>query len=233
MSDERDLERALEEHARRIFEAKTDQERKRAERELAEHVARPELTDDIKQLAREFEIRLKRAASTWPGATPEYKEAFAPFLERVAAIPPLDKWNVPAWDLWTQHMVKFSFAYGIEPLLALLALKAFGLIAPSNEYFEAVTAGADDIERARKTQMFVEAVEADVTRIAGAAIGRFLMALRGRLGAVLDDTLSEITVGAMDELKGKLKTVGEKHASQARDHITQVRDHILKEWRMP
>jgi len=85
--DEQDLERALEEHRRRIFEAPTEKERKKAERELAEHAARPKQTDDIGKIAREFEIRLKRLVSFPPDAPPEYKEAFAPFLKRVLEIP--------------------------------------------------------------------------------------------------------------------------------------------------
>lgn len=221
--DEQDLERALEEHARRIFNASNEQERKKAERELTEHIARPGLTDNLEELVRDFEIRLKRSATVRPNMPAEYREAFEPFLKRVAAIPPFEKWEVPAWDLWTQHMVKFSFAYGADPLFALLGLKAFALIAPSAEYFEAVTAAPDDIERARKMRAFVEAVEADVFRIVEVAAGRFVEALRGRLGVVLDETLGEIAVWALNELGAELKTTGEKH-------VAQVRDHILKEY---
>jgi hypothetical protein len=214
--DERDLEQALEEHRRRIFEAPTEAERKKAERELAEHIARPGLTDDIDQLARAFQIRLKRGVAFPPGTPAEYKAAFAPLLERVAAIPHYDKWEVPAWDLWTQHMVKFSFAYGIEPLIAQLTLKAFAHIAPSPEVFAAATDDADDIERARKTREFVEVIEAAVNEIAQRAIGHFLDALRGRLGSVLDQTLNEIIIKAIDELEAELNNTGEKQATRLR-----------------
>jgi len=133
--DERDLEQVLEEHDRRIFEAPTEAERKKAEIELNEHVARHKLTDDLDKIAREFEIRLRRSATVRPDMPAEYREVFEPFLKRVAAIPPLDKWTVPpGLELWTQHMVYFCFQYGAEPLFALLGLKAFALIAPSPEY---------------------------------------------------------------------------------------------------
>jgi hypothetical protein len=214
--DERDLERTLEEHRRRIFEAPTDAERKKAERELAEHVARPKQTDDLDKIAREFEIRLKRAASLPPGATPEQREAFAPFLERVATIPPHDQQEVIGWDLWTQHMVHFFFQYGVEPLCAQLGLKVFGLLSPPPEVFVAATADADDIERARKRRAFVEFVEADVIQVVGKAIEYFPEALSGRLGSVLDETLHEIALRAIDELAQELNTVGKEDVRRAR-----------------
>src|SRR5262249_23565227 len=154
-------------------------------------------TDDLEKIARDFEIRLKRAASLPPGATQEYREAFAPFLERVATIPPHDKWEVPAWDLWTQHMVRFSFAYGVEPLCALLGLKVVGLRSPTPDIFEEVTFDLDDAERARKTRELVERVTTDVVKVVQVAIGHFLDALCGRLGSVLDETLNEVAVRAI------------------------------------
>jgi hypothetical protein len=226
--DERDLARILEEHARRLFNAPNEQERKKAEREIAEHIARPELTDDINQLAREFEIRLKRAATLPPDTPAEYREAFTPLLERVAAIPPLDRWETPVWDLSTQHMVRFFFAYDVEPLCALLGLKAFGLIEPSHEYFKAATADPDDIERARKTREFVEHVETDVVKIAQRAFGHFIEALRGRLGSVLDETLYEIAVRAISELEAELNTTGEKHVVRVREHVLKERTKVEK-----
>jgi hypothetical protein len=221
--DERDLERALEEHARRIFNAPTEQERKKAERELAEHIARPKLTDDLDQLAREFEIRLKRAATLLPDTPAEYRVAFAPFLDRMATIPPHDKWTVEPWDLWTQHMVKFSFAYGVEPLCAMLGLKVFGLINPSPEIFEELTSDPDEIERARKTREFVERVEADVVSCVQLAFKYFLEALRGRLGAVLDQTLHEIAIRAISEIEQELNNPGEKNTPR-------LRKFVLNEW---
>ncbi|MGH9937153.1 MAG: hypothetical protein ACREAM_12950, partial [Blastocatellia bacterium] len=210
--DERDFERRLEEHGRKIFEASTEQERKRAERVLHEHMARPGLTDNIEELARTFEIRLKRSFSFPPDTPAEYKEALAPLLERMVAIPPFDRWTAPAWDLVTQHMVQISFAYGVEPLLALLNLKVFELIVPPPEIFEELTADSDDIERARKTRQFVECVEIDVVRCVRLASESFVDALRGRLGTVMDQTLSEIAVTAITELESELNTVGERHA---------------------
>jgi hypothetical protein len=221
--DERDLERALEEHARRIFNAKTEQERKKAEKELAEHVARPKQTDDLDKIAREFVIRLKRSASLPPGATPEQEEAFAPFLESVAAIPPHDKWHVEGFDLWTQHMVNFYFQYGAEPLCALLGLKALTLINPAPEIFTAATDAPDDIERARKTRLFVEYVTEDVVRIVQKALEYFLEALSGRLGSVLDETLHEIALRAINELEPELNTVG-------KEDVRRARGLVLDQW---
>lgn len=221
--EESDLARKLEEHARRIFNAPTEAEKKKAERELAEHIARPKQTDDIEQLAREFEIRLKRAARLPPGATPEQREAFAPLLERVAAIPPFDKWHIVGFDLWTQHLVKFSFDFGVEPLAALLSLKALGLICPPPEVFTAATAGADGIELARKRRAFVEAVEADVVRVVLKARKYFAEALSARLGSVLDETLHEIALRAIDELEPELNIVG-------KDDVRRARQVVLDEW---
>lgn len=221
--DERDLERALEEHRRRIFNAPTEQERKKAERELAEHIARPGLTDDIDQLARDFEIRLKRALAFPPGTPAEYKEAFAPFLERVAAIPPYDKWEVVGWDLWTQHMVHFFFQYGAEPLFASLVLKVFGLLSPPPEVFEASTADDDDIERARKRREIAERIETDAVRVVQRAIDNFVDALRGRLGSALDQTLDEIAIKAIDELEAGLISVN-------KERVRELRELILSEW---
>jgi hypothetical protein len=226
-NNERDLERSYEEHASRvfngIFNSPNEQERKKAERELAEDIARPGLTDNLAELARGFEIRLKRSATLPPGVTAEYREAFEPFLQRVAAIPPFDKWEVLTWDLWTQHMVQFFFAYGVEPLRALLCLKAFALIAPSDEYFEAVTGDPYDIERARRTREFVEKVESDFNKIVDKATGRFVEALRGRLGDVVDATVKEIVVSAINELEEELSTTGE-------NHVARLRNDILKQW---
>lgn len=210
MSDERDLGQLLAEFSRRQPQAKTDVERKRLEKELDEHIARPELitgpdmTSTVETLAREFEIRLKRASSPPPDLTPEYREAFGPFFERMGTVPPPDQWKWFPFDLWTPHMVRFCFVYGVEPLRALLARKAFWMIAPSIEYFEAARADDDDIERARKTRAFVDAVVMDIDAITDVAIGRFAEALSCRLSTVLDDALSEIALRAMDELKGSL-----------------------------
>src|SRR5262245_61479910 len=223
MGDERDLERAAKEHWLRMTNAKTEQERRKAERELAEHIARPGLTDSIEELARTFEIRLKGSATLPPGTPAEYRGGFAPLLERMATIPPSDKWQVEPWELVTQHMVKFHFAYGIEPLIAQLTLKVFGEIAPSPKVFAAATADSDDIERARKTREFVEGVGEVIDEIAGRAIVHFVEALRGRLGFVLDQTLSEITVRAIDELEAELNSEGEKHAAR-------LRKFVLDEW---
>jgi hypothetical protein len=221
--DEGDLERALEEHARRIFDAPTEQERKKAEKELAEHIARPKQTDDIEKIARDFVIRLKRAASLPPGATPEQREAFAPFLERVAAIPPYDEWHVEGFDLWTQHMVRFSFDYGFEPLAALLGLKVLTLIIPAPKIFAAATDDPDDIEGARKRREVVEFVQADVIRVVGKAIEYFPAALSGRLGTVLDETLHEITLKAIDELEPELNTID-------KEDVRRARRLVLDEW---
>jgi hypothetical protein len=130
MSDERDLGRLLDEFTRRHFQAETDVERKRVERELDEHIARPELivapelTSIVETLAREFEIRLKRASSPPPDLTPEYREAFGPFFGRMGNVPPTDQWEWRAFDLWTHYMVRFCFFYGAEPLRELLAREA-------------------------------------------------------------------------------------------------------------
>lgn len=221
--DERDLERALEEHGRRIFDAPTDAERKRAERELAEHIARPKQTDDLDKIAREFEIRLKRAFAFPPDTPAEYTEAFTPFIERMATIPPPDKQEIIGWDLWTQHMVLFSFQYGIEPLCAQMGLKVFDLLSPPPAVFAAATDDLDDIERARKRREFVERVEADVVKVVRRALDLFVEALRGRLGSVLDETLSEIALRAIDELAPELNNVGEKDA-------TNLRRLVFKEW---
>jgi len=221
--NERDLEQALEEHMRRIFNAATEQERKKAERELAEHIARPRLTDDIDQLARDFEIRLKRACAFPPDTPAEYKEAFAPFLERVATIPPPDKQKVIGWDLWTQHMVHFSFQYGVEPLCAQLGLKVFGLVSPPPEAFTAITDDRDDIERARKRREIVERVEMDAVRCVQLALESFVEALRGRLGFVLDQTLNEVALTAIDELEPTLVSVN-------KDSVRRLRALVLDEW---
>lgn len=228
--EERDLNELLAEFTRRRFEAKTDVERKRWEKELDEHIARPELelNGNVEEFARELEIRLRRASSPPMDMPPEWREAFGSFFERMGNVPPPDQWSWFAFDLWTHYVVRFFFVYGAEPLRELLAREAFWLIAPSVEYFEAARAASDDIERARKTRAFVEAVEGDVDEIVDLAIGRFAEALSYRLGAMLNDTLSEIALWALDNIKGELKTMGKERAPQARDRVAEMRDHFLK-----
>jgi hypothetical protein len=234
-NDQRDLGQLLADYTRRHFQAKTDVERKRLQRELDRHIARPELivkqelTRDVEILAREFEIRLKKASSPPPNLIPAYREAFRPFFERMGALPPPGQWEWFAFDLWTHYMTRFYFVYGAEPLRELLAREAFRLIAPSIEYFEKATAAADDVERARRTRAFVEAVEADVDLIVEEALRRFAVALGYRLGAVLNETLDEVALAALDEMKGQLRTIGERLAAESRDRVAEIRDHILKE----
>jgi len=227
---ERDLNELIAEFTRRRFEAKTDAEREQWEKELDEHIARPklEINGNVEEFAQELEIRLKRASSPPMDMPPEWKEAFGPFFERMGNVPPPDQWQWFSFELWTHYVIRFYFVYGAEPLRALLEREAFWLIAPSVEYFEAARAASDDIERARKTPAFVEAVEGDVDAIVDLAIGRFAKALSYRLGAILNDTLSEITLWALDNIKGELKTMGKERIAQARDRVTEMRDHFLK-----
>jgi hypothetical protein len=221
--DDRDLEQALEDYIQRIFNPRTERVRKKAEKALAEHTARPGLTDDIEKLVRDFEVRLKGLASLPPGTPPEYREAFSSFLEQVISIPSLEQHEVLDIKLMTQHLVYFQFIYGIEPLCALLGLKAFNSLSPSPSIFNQKTLDTDEAEQARKTQELVELVARDVNACVSHACELFEDALRGRLASVIVEVTNEVITRSINDLLPKLNNVGEKD-------IADLRKNTLKLW---
>ncbi|MCI0389110.1 MAG: hypothetical protein MOB07_10160 [Acidobacteria bacterium] len=222
-NNDRDLERVLEAFANRIFNASTKRERKKAEKELRNQIARPALTTDVEQMERELRIRLNERAALPPSTPEEYKKAFAPFLELLLEIPPPEQQNIGEITLTTQHMVRFRIEYGVEPLLAQIALKAFSMLCPAPGIFEKVVADPNKSEHARKTKEFIERLETDVLRCVTRATEEFVESLRGRLGSALDQTLNEIVIRAIKELEPTLNNVGNRA-------VKTLRKAVLGEW---
>lgn len=199
MQEDNSLQQAIEDFARRLLSAKSEREKKRVKKELDEQIARPILIDDFEKAIREFETRLKGLSAFPPGFPSEYQMAFSPLVERLAEVPPHEMEHIEEWDLWTTHMARFQIQCGAESLSALLQLKAFELRRPSQKEFEDETFDSDDIERARKTRECVDRVEREVIGLCIRASRGFIDALRGRLNTLVEATMDEALINAINE----------------------------------
>ncbi len=220
--EKRDLEQAIEGFQQREFNAQTKQEKNKVRRELASHIARPELTDNLEDLVRNLEVRLKSAAaSLLEGAPPAYREAFLPLLEKLVSISSPDQQEKVSYHLWTQHLVYFRFVYGMEPLRAILGLKAFGALRLPPEAFEAATFDSDEAERARKTQEITTTFEGVVDGCVSHASDLFVDALRGRLGSVIEETANEVMIRAIS---------AELPDDDVEKRVAKLRSHAFDLW---
>lgn len=218
------FEKRIEEKWKSLGNPKT---RAKANQEINRHAAHPGLVEIPAEIAQQFQERIQfMRKHPFPPDTPqEYVDSFLPLVEHYFSIPPIEDQHVISFDLWTQHLVLFTFAYGEECINSFLWKQVFTLLSlPPDFFLECVNGDLPDgTDKAEAIRAIVKIIDKDVLICYERALEMFVEVLRSRLGTIVVDTYQECAIRAINELRAEL-TFGDSL------NLPKLRQTLLKGW---